>query len=177
MDGWKDGCMHGRMDGYINGWMDRWKEGWVDREIFGRQNRQNLVIDWLIDWIWWRWKKRELKVSPVPEHETGWWRLLQWDRGHPERNRFGADEAKEVSFDQDKCEVSLLCLGLFQNFRAERERQRGILKSDSQTFLKLNETKSQVKGYRSSLVTGTTCHWLLLFGRQWIEPLIPSSSV
>ena len=24
-----------------------------------------------------------------------------------------ADEAKEVNFDQDKCEVSLLCLGLY----------------------------------------------------------------
>ena len=24
-----------------------------------------------------------------------------------------ADETKEVNFDQDKCEVSLLCLGLF----------------------------------------------------------------
>ena len=41
MDGWMHACMEGWMDRWINGW----KEGWVEREIFGRQNRQNLVID------------------------------------------------------------------------------------------------------------------------------------
>ena len=41
MDGW----MHACMEGWMDRWIDGWKEGWVEREIFGRQNRQNLVID------------------------------------------------------------------------------------------------------------------------------------
>lgn len=44
MDGWMERWMHAWKDGWIDEWMDG-KKASVEREIFGRQNRQNLVID------------------------------------------------------------------------------------------------------------------------------------
>lgn len=58
--------------------------------------------------------------------------------------------------------VFLRVLGFFQSFSAEWVKTAGHLgeekKKESETSSKLNETKSQVKVYQGSLVTGTMNH-------------------
>lgn len=73
------------------------------------------------------------------------------------------------SLGQDKCR-NLRVLCFFQSFTAKWIKTMGHLgeggkeEEDSETFLKLNETKSQVKVCQGSPVTGTTDHCCCCLG-------------
>lgn len=62
-------------------------------------------------------QKREIKVRPPLEHDKCVVKTLRKQEG---RNRAWGEGDEEVNFGQDKCEVSLLCLGHFQSFGADR---------------------------------------------------------
>ena len=99
----------------------------------------------------------------MSELESSLWSLL-WNREHSGRNRSRGEGVKEVKFSQDKCEVSLLGLGLFQNFRAERVKTIGhfkkIIQKHSWNWMKQKSSQNVL----AQPVTGMACHWFLLFG-------------